>query len=290
VVAGEALRDRILELVGVPATVGIGRTRTLAKLVSDTAKPFGALTLLDRRDEQGLLSIVPVTEVAGIKGRRAARMAPYGIQTCLDLARADGGFIKKLLTATGHDLWLELNGVPAQPIHTRRVPHKALSRGGSFGGSTADPLELYAWLVRNTERLIEELEYHGVTAGRLHLRLGYKDAPHGVGVASPEVPTDRFDLLLDAGRFALRQAYRPGAAAERMHLIAQPLVPRALAARSLFVPPGDRAEAVAALKREVNAKVGRWAVRSGAILPLTRIYNDPSNTYVSVRRTPRHRE
>jgi hypothetical protein len=98
-------------------------------------------------------------------------------------------------------------------------------------------------------------------------------------VASPEVPTDRFDLLLDAGRFALRQAYRPRAAAERMHLIAQPLIPRSLAARSLFVPPGDRAEALAALKREVNAKVGRWAVRSGATLPLRRIYDDPSNTY-----------
>jgi hypothetical protein len=75
------------------------------------------------------------------------------------------------------------------------------------------------------------------------------------------------------------QAYRPGAAAERMHLIAQPLIPRALAARCLFVPPGDRAEALAAVKREVNAKVGRWAVRSGATLPLTRVYNDPSNAH-----------
>jgi DNA polymerase V len=123
------------------------------------------------------------------------------------------------------------------------------SQGHSSDRSHRNPLELYAWLVRNTERLIEELEYHGVTAGRLHLWLGYKDAPHGVGVASPEVPTDRFDLLLDAGRFALRQAYRLGAAAERMHLIAQPLIPRALAARSLFVPPGGRTEALAALKR-----------------------------------------
>jgi nucleotidyltransferase/DNA polymerase involved in DNA repair len=273
----EALRDRIVELVGVPATVGIARTRTLAKLVSDTAKPFGALALLDRHDEEELLSTVPVTEVAGIKGRRAARMAPYGITTCLDLARADGRFVKMLLTATGHDLWLELNGTPAQPIHEHRIPHKALSRGGSFGGATADPMELYAWLVRNTERLIEELEYHGVTAGRLNLWVGYKAGYQGVGVGTPEVPTDRFDLLLEAGRFALRQAYRPGSAAERMHLIAQPLVPRALAARSLFLPPGERTELLARLKREVNGAVGRWAVRSGATLPLKRIYDDPSN-------------
>ena len=38
----EALRDRIFAVVGVPTTVGIARTRTLAKLISDTAKLFGA--------------------------------------------------------------------------------------------------------------------------------------------------------------------------------------------------------------------------------------------------------
>jgi hypothetical protein len=104
-------------------------------------------------------------------------------------------------------LWRELNGWPAQPIHPKRIPHKMISRGGSLGGKTADPAEIYAWLVRNLERLIEELEFHRVLTDRLHLWLGYKDAPHGVGVATPEVPTDRFDLLLDAGRFALRQAF-----------------------------------------------------------------------------------
>ncbi len=38
----EAIRDHILQTVGVPVTVGLARTRTLASLVSDTAKPFGA--------------------------------------------------------------------------------------------------------------------------------------------------------------------------------------------------------------------------------------------------------
>jgi hypothetical protein len=134
-------------------------------------------------------------------------------------------------------------------------------------------------LVRNLERLIEELEYHRVLTDRLHLWLGYQDAPHGVGVATPEVPTDRFDLLLDAGRFALRQAYRPGRQAERMHLIASELQGRENRLRSLFEPPGERAEAVAKLKREVNAAVGRFALRSAATLPPKRIYDDPTNEY-----------
>ena len=54
-----------------PATVGIARSKTLAKLISDTAKPFGALAILDRASEESLLAARPVTDVTGIAGRRA---------------------------------------------------------------------------------------------------------------------------------------------------------------------------------------------------------------------------
>src|SRR5262249_20590156 len=42
-----SIRDRICEQLGLPVTVGIARTRTLAKLISDAAKPFGAMAVLD---------------------------------------------------------------------------------------------------------------------------------------------------------------------------------------------------------------------------------------------------
>src|SRR5262245_34360504 len=106
----EALRDRLFEAVGVPVTVGIARTKTLAKLVSDTAKPFGALALLDRDAECSLLARTPVTEVSGIAARRAARLEPYGIRTCLDLALAERLLVRHLLTRAGEALWYELNG------------------------------------------------------------------------------------------------------------------------------------------------------------------------------------
>ncbi len=176
-----SIRDEIRERVGVPVTVGIARTRTLAKLISDAAKPNGALAVVDRRAEEELLADRPVTEITGIAGRRAARLSPWGILTCLDLAQADRRLVRSLLTASGETLWWELNGEAVQPIHIRRPAHKALSRGGSFGESTAEPVVLYAWLVRNLERLIEELEYHGVAAGRLTVLVVYKNGQSGVG-------------------------------------------------------------------------------------------------------------
>jgi nucleotidyltransferase/DNA polymerase involved in DNA repair len=274
-----AIRDRVRERVGVPVTVGLARSRTLAKLISDATKPFGARAVLDPGAEEALLAGRPVTEITGIAGRRAARLRAWGVRTCLDLARADRRLVREVLTATGEALWWELNGDPVQPIRPERPPHKALSRGGSFGEATADPVILYAWLVRNVERLIEELEFHAVLAGRLTVWVAYKDGQVGVGQANLAVPTDRFDLLLDAARPCLRRAWVPRVRATRMHLIAERLTPRRQAPLGLFEPPAARAEAVARLKREVNARHGRFALRSAATLPLVGVYRDPANEY-----------
>ncbi len=276
-----SIRDEVWERMGVPVTVGIARTRTLAKLISDSAKPNGALAVLDRKAEEELLADRPVTEITGIAGRRAARLSPWGIVTCLDLARADRRLVRSLLTATGEALWWELNGEAVHPIQNRRPAHKALSRGGSFGEATNEPVILYAWLVRNLERLIEELEYHGVAAGRLTVCIPYKNGQSGVGQMTLGVPSDRFDVLLDAARPCLRRAWIPRALATHMHLIAEELTTRRDCPFDLFDPPARRnqALAIARLKREINARHGRFVIRSAATLPLAPIYRDTANEY-----------
>ncbi|WP_068417279.1 nucleotidyltransferase [Planctomyces sp. SH-PL62] len=276
-----SLRDRIKKCVGVPVTVGIARTRTLAKLISDASKPYGARAVLGAAEEERLLADLPVTEIAGIAGRRAERLSAWGITTCLHLARADRALVRRLLTASGEALWWEINGDPVQAIHCRRPVHKTLSRGGSLGESTDEPVLLYAWLVRNVERLIEELRYHEVAAGRLKVIVMYKTGHTGLGQRALVVPSDRFDLLLEAARPCLRQAWARGATATHMHVIADELTPRGQSALAYFDPPERRirAEAVARVKERINGKVGRFAIRSGATLHLPAIYADVANSY-----------
>jgi nucleotidyltransferase/DNA polymerase involved in DNA repair len=276
----EALRDHIAKAVGVPATIGIARTRTLAKLISDTAKPFGARAVLEPPAEHALLASRPVTDITGIASRRARRLAPYGIRTCLDLARADRRLVRSLLTIAGEALWYELNGEAVTPLHTQRPPHKVLSRGGSFGEATADPQRILAWLVRNLERLVEELEFHRVRTDRLEVYLNYREEEEGAfGRVDLPAPTDRFDLLLEEAKRALRQAWIPGLRALRMHVIASRLHYPGAVQGGLFDPPAERAERLARLKREVNVRHGRFALRSGATLPLGAVYRDEANDY-----------
>src|SRR5262245_4253294 len=273
-----ALQAHIRDKVGLPFSIGVGRSKTLAKLFSDSAKPNGVRVVLDRAGEEALLAELPVDAVSGIARARAARLAAHGIHTCLQLARADRPFIRKLLTCTGEALWWELNGEAVLPLHTERPPHKIISRGGSLGEKTADPERLLAWLARNTERLVEALEFHAVKTEELQVYLGHAEGPGGQARVALLSATDRFEPLLEAARIGLRQAWR-GTAVERMHLLAVKLARPGSCQRSLFDPPPDRDEAVARLKREVNGQVGRFALRSGATLPLYGVYRDSAQSY-----------
>ncbi len=274
-----ALRDHIWDTVGVPVTVGIGRSKTLAKVIAETAKPFGARAVLDPDAERELLRRTPVLDVPGIAARRGARLLPWGIATCLDLISADRRLIRELLTRVGEALWYELRGDPVLPLSTERPPHKMLSRGGSLGVATGDPVRLRGWLARNVERLVEVMEARVVRAGALSVYLAHKGGGEGFGRVELPAPTDRFDLLLEAGEFCLRRAWKPGREANRMHVTASQLRRPGYTQRGLFDPPEPRARAVAEVKRGINARLGRFTLRSGATLPLPDVYRDEYQNY-----------
>ena len=258
-------------------TVAFGRTRTLAKLFAETSKPFGAIAVTDH--ERDLLARLPVTEIPGIGGRRAARLALYGIRTCLDLARASGRLVRNVLTKFGYELWCELNGDPVTPIRTARTRHKMIARGGSLAGKVRDPLTLYGWLVRNVERLVEELHFHEVRPAVLTVHVSYFEAGSAGGVVHLDVPSDRFSTILEAAKVGRGRAWRKGKVATHMHLVASELRRQSSWQQSLFEDADPRADAVAGVKREVNAELGRFKLRSGATLYANDFYSDPANMH-----------
>ncbi|MSR53670.1 MAG: nucleotidyltransferase [Gemmataceae bacterium] len=274
-----AVQAEIKEKIRVPVTIGVARTRTLAKLFSDTAKPFGIRVASTREEERERLSQLSVQEISGIAGRRAQRLADRGIHTCLQLADADRRVVRELLTKTGEDLWWELNGTPATPIRPNRTPRQFISRGGSIGGASGDPNVIEAWLVRNAERLVEELEFYEVKAGNLTLALHFNNHP-SIGANAPLAShTDRFDVLLDGLRIALPRCWRPGLVVTHMHLIAGKLRKPGFTQPGLFDPPAEPSDTIARLKREASERHGRFSVRSGTTLFLPELYRDPSHGF-----------
>ncbi len=274
----EAIRDKIQTSLGVPVTIGVARTRTLAKLVSDLAKPFGALALLGESAERELLMSRPVSDITGIAARSAAKLAFYGIKTCWDFANAPPALVRRVLTVVGERLCYELRGERSIPIQTQRPLHKMVSRGGSIGKPSPDPAVQWAWAVRNLERLMEALDYHGLMIAKLTLSLEYKDGPTRSTTVSFEVPTNRFDLLLQGAKTLWQQTLLPGAL-YRMHFIASNLQYPGYRQLCLFEPPRVKDRSVVDLMHNVNDRFGRFTVRSAATLPLPEIYADDAHSF-----------
>jgi nucleotidyltransferase/DNA polymerase involved in DNA repair len=278
--ASVALQHRVLHEIGIPVSMGVSWTKTLAKLVSDTAKPFGCRVLLEENDIQEFLRTHPVQEISGIGERSRIKLAAHGIKTCLEFSQADRNLIRKLLTIKGEGMWWELHGTLIHPVLTKRPKHKCIGRGGSLGESTTDLERLTAWVVRNVERLIEELDFHEVLTERVSFAVEFKEGGGWCGRALFMEPTASFQDITAAAKGLLVEACRLEKRITGMHLLAEQLSDRHLVQMSLFPniePP--RADPVADVKRSINARIGRFAVRSGETLPLADIYADEANDF-----------
>ena len=273
------LQRRVLETIGVPVSVGIAPTKILAKLSSDTNKPFGCHVISDDDARRELLRGLPVTEVTGIARRSAAKLATHGITTCDQFVLADRRLIRKLLTKRGEDLWWELNGDPVIPISPSRPRHKFIARGGSLGRATNDPQRLRAFVVRNIERLVEALNFYQLGCDQLTLDLSFKPSGRGVLRESLLATAWRFEDLSPPAIGLLDRLWTGNGMVHYMHVIAGRLRDRRHAQQSLFPFGDEREETLDRLKHQVNESIGRFALRSGATLPLADVYGDPANAY-----------
>lgn len=271
-----AIQERILKEIGIPVSVGIATTKSLAKLISDTAKPFGCRAMASNEVETFLKSR-PVEDITGVGERSRRKLAAYSIKTCWDFANADRRLIRRLLTKKGEDYWRELNGTQTQPLLTARPPHKNISRGGSMGGTIVEREKLNAWLVRNVERLIEELDYYGVFTGRLALWLTDKSGGGAARSINLCEDTAEFGPLLEAARSMLDSIDL--AAASHMHLQAERLTYKRCAQRSLFSEYDPKITQAAEVKRTINQRIGRFALRSGETLYINDLYHDEAAGY-----------
>lgn len=273
--AAQQLQSEILRRVGVPVSVGLAPTKTLAKIISDSVKPFGCGVVSDESDIRQLLHDRPVEEISGIAKKSALKLAAHGIKTCEQFAKTDRAFIRWLLTKTGESLWWELNGTPVLPILVKRTKHKFISRGGSIGAASRDPEWVQGWVARNVERLVEALAFHKICCDQLILSLSFKDAPDRSMRSSLLGSRADFDALLEAALYLLPQTWLPRTAfVHYMHLVAANLRPVAQRQMSLFEQPK-----LQDLKHTINERMGRFVVRSGATLPLADVYGDPANDY-----------
>ncbi|MBQ24218.1 translesion error-prone DNA polymerase V subunit UmuC [Alcanivorax sp.] len=177
----QQVRARIARWVGVPVCVGIAPTKVLAKLANHAAKRYpatgGTVVLTDPARREKLLTLTPVSRVWGVGRRLSGRLEALGIETALDLARADSGMIRRRFSVVQERLVRELNGEPCLSLDTQPSPRQQVIHSRSFGEPVTALPPLRQALSDFAFRAMESLRKEHLYTGRVTVYL--RTAPMG---------------------------------------------------------------------------------------------------------------
>ena len=135
---GLRIKDAVYRWIGLPVSVGIGTTKTLAKVANRVAKKnseHGGVFVMppDPGDNDALLAALPADAVWGIGRRLAQRLGKLGVITALDLKRAEPKFIRSRLGVVVERTVLELRGIPCLDLELTQPDHKGIMVARGFG-------------------------------------------------------------------------------------------------------------------------------------------------------------
>lgn len=141
---GAIVRQKILKWVGVPVSIGIAPTKTLAKLASDHAKKLpelaGVLDLTDPLAAGRLdyLRQTPVQDIWGVGRRLAPKLRASGTVNALNVSQVRPQIADQLMGVHGRQLVAELNGVSCLPLECEQKVRKSIAVTRQFGQDTDD--------------------------------------------------------------------------------------------------------------------------------------------------------
>lgn len=130
----EKLRTQIKQWVGIPVSIGIAKTKTLAKIASEKAKkdPKGVFSLLDSKKKEVILKDFQVEEIWGIARGGKARLNALGIFTAWEFHQAESLLIRKKMGVVGERILLELQDTSCLKLEEAKSK-KSITCSRSFG-------------------------------------------------------------------------------------------------------------------------------------------------------------
>jgi DNA polymerase-4 len=176
--AAHKLHEAIAARTGLPCSIGIARSRLVAKVASDQAKRNGVLWVLPGTEAQWLAPL-DVKRIPGVGKATEKQLAAIGIQRVGDLARLEESFLAQRFGKWGLALAGKARGEDAGgwfdgAIGAEEKP-KSISHEHTFGEDTQDKQLLEATLVHLTEKVMKRLREHALYARTVQLKLRADD-------------------------------------------------------------------------------------------------------------------
>jgi len=274
---GREIRAQVLQLTGIPTGVGIGPTKTLAKLANYSAKRWmqqtgGVVDLSDPDRRERVMKVTPVSEVWGVGRRMEAHLQALKISTAWDLAQADAWELRKRFSVVIERTARELRGVACMELEDAAPARQEICCSRMFGKRLRDIEEIREAVATYCTRAAEKLRAQQSVCRRIRvsIRTGMfnpDEAKFANGVLCQlPYPTDDTRMLIQAANTALDKAYRAGYAYAKAEVMLLDLCQRTEHTLDLFAPQqSPAADRVMDVLDTINARWGRGTIRPGAV-------------------------
>lgn len=278
---GLQIRQRVRQWTGIPVCVGIGSSKTLAKLANHTAKkvlvPEMADGVVDFNQMSAheliqLFSKVDVGEVWGVGHKLKERLYDIGVETVKDLRDTSVSRIKSEFNVVLARTVAELNGESCLALEEVAPPKQQIVSSRSFGQPVYLLEDLNEAVVSYTSRAAEKLRNQNHVAGAIQVFLQTNpfkpDEPQYNNAVTVKLvkPTDNSFRLSEAALYGLKRIYKPEYAYKKAGVMLTALCPSSQVPVNLFTgfdePETERAKVLMATLDEINARMGRGTVRS----------------------------
>lgn len=166
------LKVMIEKRVGVPVSIGVGSTMTIAKYASEKAKRATGVCVLGHKEWQKLCPQITLGEIWGVGTVTAKSFREHDLNSVEDLITADRGRIEKIFGVHGNRLRAELAGIPAKSLAKSSELQKSIMSTRSFAKTTTSLSTLEEALAYHVGKVAEELRFIGAKTSLVRVLLG----------------------------------------------------------------------------------------------------------------------
>ena len=268
------IRTTVMQCTGIPVSIGIAITKTLAKMANRYAKKHqpdkGIFVANNRRMHHYLLSSTDVGDIWGIGNQHKNFLYEHGFKTALQFSEAPEEWVRKNMSVVGQRLLNELNGLQCIEWEEIKAKRKNVTTSRSFGTLITSKKEMREAVAKFTSSCGEKLRKEKSCARKMNVFI--QTNPHrpedrqyfeSITIQIP-VPTNVTTELIKHSMKGLELIFKPGYLYQKAGVIVTDLIPAGQEQLSLFEQSQHKKmNSLMQSLDEVNQLFGRDKVRLG---------------------------
>ena len=211
------IRQKVKMWTGIPTSIGIGSSKTLAKVANHIAKKTaGVFDIRDESVRREILKNFTISDVWGVGRRFTIRLNDIGIFSALQLAEANPKMIRQSFGVVGERIVSELNGISCLELEEETPAKKNIMSSKSFGRPVTELKDLEEAIANYAARSCEKLRAQQSRVSSICVfartsRFRLQDKPYyGSHIYNFSTPTSDTSQVISKAVQAIRKVFQPG--------------------------------------------------------------------------------